>query len=76
MKLTYWYGEMLDDSNVYSIRTKTKREAIALKKEYGHNRYGPIVKVTVEYANAFELMTACMGEGGLWQEYDATVKPK
>jgi hypothetical protein len=71
MKLTYWYAERLDDSNVYSVRARTRREAKAHIAEYDHADYGPIVKVTVEYDNAFDLMAQCTGEGGLWQEPDA-----
>jgi hypothetical protein len=29
MRLAYWYAPCLNDSDAYSIRTKTKREALA-----------------------------------------------
>ena len=68
MKLTYWYAQCLEDSDVYSVRTKTKREAVARRRELnddtfpGHDSYGPVIKVTVEYWNAFDLMEMCSQE--------------
>jgi hypothetical protein len=72
MKLTYWTAECIEDSNAYSIRTKTKREAVALKAEYesdeGTVEYGPVNKVVVSYDDAFDLLTECLREGGAWWE--------
>jgi hypothetical protein len=71
MKLTYWYAKLEDDANCYSIRERTKREAVAEKNLRGPERFGPVVKVEVEYASAFDLMKDCMSEGGLGEESQA-----
>jgi len=62
--LNYWYCECLDDSDAYSIITKTKKEAIAKRAEYGIDRWGPPIKKTLYYANAFDLFEWATGEGG------------
>ncbi len=77
MKLTYWYAECRDDSDVYSIRTRTKREAVETKasKERHHGgRFGPVVKVVVDYRDGFDLMQLAAGEGGLCEEAIATLE--
>jgi hypothetical protein len=69
MKLSYWVANRLDDSRVYSIRTKTKKEALAALEESGIPRsFGPVHRVTVEYYDAFDLMQSCMCEmHGYWE---------
>lgn len=71
MKVTYWYAELKDDSNVYSIRTRTKREAVQLRNEEP-DRYRPVVKVVVEYATAFQLLEYLSGESAGYEEMVAT----
>ena len=67
-KLTYWVALCTDDSELYSIRAKTRRECEAQleKARVGRaraGRYEPPKKVTVEYADAFDLMDQCSNEG-------------
>jgi|TARA_R110000744_G_scaffold293053_2_gene403463 hypothetical protein len=70
MKLTYWYSRCPNDSNCYSIREKTKREALA-KVQWAANggeRWAHPIKVTIEYDSAFDLMVQCMTEdSGYWE---------
>tara|TARA_Y100000296_G_scaffold16120_1_gene18883 strand:- start:421 stop:852 length:432 start_codon:yes stop_codon:yes gene_type:complete len=80
MKLTYWYAQCPDDSDHYSIRTKTRKEAMQKWKEYGWDEdlkdhpyhsiedYKPR-KVTIEYDSGFDLMIECLedGCGGWWE---------
>tara|TARA_R110002049_G_scaffold36683_1_gene116648 strand:+ start:274 stop:516 length:243 start_codon:yes stop_codon:yes gene_type:complete len=74
MKLTYWYAECLNDSDCYSIREKTKSAAIAEKASlYNPEGYGPVIKVTVEYDNAFDLMEKCSDEFSMHWEAQATL---
>ena len=68
MKLVYWYAQSLDDADCYSIRERTKKAALARKAEDDFNRYGPVVKVTVDYADGFDLLAQATSEGGIWQE--------
>ena len=61
------------DSAAYSIRTRTKKQAVAqleaLPKDssYGLTRsdYGELIKVTVDYTNGFDLIRQCLSEGGV-----------
>lgn len=71
MKVTYWFAECLEDSNVYSIRERLKKTAKELK-DARPERFGPLVKVTVEYRDAFDLMSQATGEGGIFAEAQAT----
>lgn len=65
MKLTYWYAKCLNDSDAYSVRQKTRKAAEADKlSRHKSGDYGPVVKVTVEYDNAFDLMEKCSDEDG------------
>ena len=74
MKLTYWYAECLNDSDAYAIREKTKKAAKArLEQGYRAEDYGPILKVTVEYADAFDLMDQCSNEGRMYWEAQAVL---
>lgn len=75
MKLSYWYAENKFDSNIYSIRAKTKREATRLRTESGgDDEFGPVVKVEVEYADGFDLMDMCSSESGMYWEAEAALK--
>lgn len=62
MILTYWYAQNLIDSDSYSIRERTKREAQKERREQGPEDYGPVVKVSVDYDSGFDLMLKCSGE--------------
>lgn len=67
MKLTYWVAESIPNGPAYSIRTRTRREAVALSSQRpGH--YGPVFKVVVEYRDALDLVDQALGEGGI--EYE------
>jgi hypothetical protein len=66
MKLTYWVAESYDN-RAYSIRTRTRREAVTLRNERP-NHYGPVFKVVVEYRDALDLVEQVLGEGGI--EYE------
>ena len=69
MKLTYWIAECLDDSHVYNIRARTRREVVAALASYDVASYGPPKKVTFEYRDGFDLMNECLREGGgFWEE--------
>lgn len=67
MKLIYWTAENLNDSKCYSIREKTRKAVIAKLAENITTEYGPVRKVIIEYADAFDLMKECTGEGGLYE---------
>jgi hypothetical protein len=60
MKLTYWMSRCTNDSEVYNIRAKTKKEVIT--QLLGRKGYEPPIKVTVEYKDAFDLMEQCSNE--------------
>jgi hypothetical protein len=62
MKLTYWVCPHLNDSECYNIRTKTKKEAVATRLEWGAENYGEVEKVVLEFDDSFELMEYCLGE--------------
>ena len=76
MKVTYWYSRCPDDGNVYSVRAKTRKEAKALvdaenaqSAEFkGGEHWEAPKKITIEYADAFDLIKQCTGEGGIWGE--------
>lgn len=69
MKLTYWVSETTDDVPAYNIRTRTRRECLALREEYGTECYKVPRKVTVEYRNGFDLMMKCSGSDRNWWEF-------
>ncbi len=73
MRLTYWYARCLDDADAYSIRERTKKAAVKAKAErHDPEAYGPVIKVTAEYTDAFDLMSLCSGEDHHhWEPYDA-----
>lgn len=72
MKLTYWYAQCLTDSDAYSIRERTKKEAKAkmasLTPSESTEHFAPLKKVTVEYGDGFELMWLCAGEDRFYWE--------
>ena len=67
MKLTYWACRHLTDSQVYNIRERTRAAAKAKREEYGPENYAPPVKVTVEYRDAFDLLTQALDESGIYE---------
>jgi hypothetical protein len=75
MKLTYWVAKCLNDSDAYSIRTRTKKECEAQKALAWRDDYGPVTKVTVDYSDGFDLMYMCSEESGRWWESDAWPTP-
>jgi hypothetical protein len=62
--LTYWKANIVNDSDVYSIRAKTRKEALAILSDPDNASfaYESPVKVTIDYVNAFDLMLQCKGE--------------
>jgi hypothetical protein len=72
--LTYWVAKINDDHRCYNIRTKTKKECLALvAASVGDggkwaSRFETPKKVTVSYADGFDLMDMCLNEGGgFWE---------
>jgi len=65
MKLTYWKCKCLDDHDCYSIRAKTRKEAVERRDEYNPEAFSEPYRVEIEYSSGFDLMTQCLGEGGL-----------
>ena len=73
MKLTYWYSECPDDSNVYSIRAGTRKEAEELiAQAYRPDTWEAPTKVEIEYRNGFDLMMQCSDENHHYWEEDKT----
>jgi hypothetical protein len=67
-KLTYWVAENLHDSEVYNIRRKTRKEAKeAVAAAWNTEDFGPVHKVVVEYADAFDLARTALGEGRIYE---------
>jgi hypothetical protein len=62
MKLTYWCCQCIGDSEVYSIRAKSKKEALRLRGIHGEEYYGLPIKQVVNYNNALDLLDLCLGE--------------
>ena len=60
MKVTYWVCKCWD-SEAYTIRTRTKKEAMEIRQAAGNQHALPI-KVTLEYRDAFDLLNECLGE--------------
>lgn len=63
-KLTYWYCASIGDSDVYSIISKTKKDALAQRERDGVKYYEPPVKKTLDYRDAFNLFDWATSEGG------------
>lgn len=74
--LKYWIAERLDDSSLYSVIAKTKKEVAKAVSEAGeHCKFGPIHQRELFYANAFDLFDVCTGEyGGRVMGYRAKKK--
>jgi len=62
--LVYWYAECTDDSDVYSIIGKTKKEVKSQLAERGDRGFGPIERKILQYRNAFDLFLWTTSEGG------------
>ena len=64
--LTYWVCESLNDASCYSIRAKTRKEAVRMRDSYGDRswEWSEAEKVTVKYSDGFDLLTQCLEEGG------------
>jgi hypothetical protein len=62
--LTYWYAACLDDSDAYSIISRTKKDAKEQLELRGADRFGPIEKKTIQYKDAFDLFSWVSSEGG------------
>lgn len=68
MRLTYWVSMLLDGSPSYSVRAKTLKSAREMLKSFPDTSYGPIVKVSVEYKDALDLLNKCLTEdSGYWE---------
>lgn len=65
--LTYWACACLDDSDVYNIRARTRREAVEQRQRAGTDRFGPPVKVKVDYTDAFDLLQLCLSEARVYE---------
>ena len=70
MKLTYWYCRNLWDDNKYSIRTKTKKEAVD-QRGSDHDGFAKPVKVVVLFDNPLHLVKECMWDEVTTAETDA-----
>lgn len=64
--LTYWYCKCLDDSDSYSIITRTKKDALArlAKMPRWTDDFAPPEKRVIQYRDAFDLFYWCTSEGG------------
>ena len=71
--LTYWVAIHLTDSNVYSIRGRTRREVrrvLGAPSGATAQLYTEPRKVTVEYTDAFSILEQCSWEGRMfWEGY-------
>ena len=63
-KLTYWYAQCKEDSEHFSIVTKTKKACEARRKELSEDSYAPPVKRIFEYRDAFDLFEFASGPDG------------
>ena len=71
-KLTYWVAMPKDDSPVYAVRARTRREVQNRLTDSGYDpkEYKAPKKVAVEYDNAFHLLEQCLGgESHGWWEW-------
>jgi hypothetical protein len=71
-KLTYWVAKCIDDSDVYSIRAKTRKECLAAIANSGNiigKDYEKPIKVTVEFKDPFDLLNDCLSESRCHWEY-------
>lgn len=71
MTLTYWIADCLTDAKCYSVRAKTRKECIRQLEECRPDPreraidFGTPRKVVVEYADAFDLVSRALEEGGI-----------
>lgn len=64
MRLTYWYSRCPHDSEVYSVRTRTKREAVEqIKQAYQSEEWETPRKITLKYQDGHDLLEMCSFEG-------------
>ena len=70
MKLSYWVAVCKGDSQVYSLRGKTKKAVLAMlaSGKWDADGFEPVKKVSIEYDDAFDLMMECLNEGGGYWE--------
>ena len=87
MTLTYWKIRSNDSEIFYSIRAKTKKEAIEQYKiqcsegvkesyiQWGED-YAKVEKVVIEYDNAFDLVDQilCEGSADFYAEREYIIK--
>jgi hypothetical protein len=69
MKLTYWVATNRQDARCYDLRAKTRKECVRMVQEQDHAQYEPPQKVTLEYRDAFDLVTLILQEGGPAETY-------
>ena len=84
MKLTYWKVECQNNSNVYSIRAKTKKEAIKVYNEHwnkdNYKTWGEenayVEKIVINYEDAFDLANLILSEkcADFWVEKRYIIK--
>lgn len=63
-KLVYYYAERLDDSDCYSIVSRTLKGAREMLKTRTHGEFGPIQKKELVYRDAFDMFTWIASEAG------------
>lgn len=80
-RLSYWVAQRIDDSRAYSLRGARRKDVVAQLAEQGLGpkggctpwgaTWGPVTRVTVEYADLLDLVEQCLGEGGGgWEDTD------
>ena len=83
MKLTYWKIASNDSEIFYSIRAKTKKEAIRqFKKQSPEDyikwgeKYAMVEKIVIEYNDAFDLVNQilCEGSADYYSEREYLIK--
>ena len=63
-KLTYWCCRQEHDHECYNIRARTRKEAARQRAElFEPWKYTPPFKVVVQFRDAFDLLSECLGEG-------------
>ena len=76
IKITYWVSVCHGDSDVYSMRGKTRKAVLAMLVEGGNDitrlgddyNYGKPRKVTAEFYDRFDILQHCMSEcRGCWE---------
>ena len=83
MKLNYWKVQCINDNDNYSIRVRTKKEAIkrlkiadecgTLKSHIDNDGNIEIIKYVIEYDDSFDLMDM-FTEAEYHPEWDSEVK--